>query len=100
MAMLHLNPLDKLMCSVESKKMIKGLVYLSFEGRLTELGLLSREKSWLRGALINLCPWVSEGRVPRRRIQALLDGAKQQHKSQWAGTDVQEAPPEHQEQFL
>lgn len=75
------------------KKMILGLEQLFYKERLSELGVFSFKKKRLRGDLINV--W-QEGF--KRIDQALLRGAEQQDKKQWAETDSQKGPSEHEEE--
>ena len=49
---------------------------------------------------LHQCLSVSEGREPRGWSQAVLTGAKQQDRRQWAETAAQEIPPEHEEELL
>jgi len=77
--------------------MTGGLEHLSYEERLRELGLFSLEKAE-RGP--NKCLYMSEGWVSGGWGQTLLSGAKRQDKGQWAQTEAQEVPSEHEEELL
>lgn len=73
--------------------MMKGLEHFSCEERLTELGLLSLEKS--HGDLTNVYKYLKrECKIGWSQAQARC-----QDERQWAQTEKQELPSEHQETY-
>ena len=80
-------------------RMMRGLEYLSYEERPRELGLFSLNKRRLREDAYK-CLQISEGWVSRGWGQALFSGAQWQDKGQWAQTEAQEVPSEHEEELL
>ncbi|KAF4790383.1 hypothetical protein TURU_140664 [Turdus rufiventris] len=79
-------------------EMMKGQEHDPFGGRLRQLDLFDLEKRLPREELINVCQYLKGG--VRGWSQALLSGAKQQNKRQWAETDAQEVASEYEKEIL
>jgi len=78
--------------------MIRELEHLSYEERLREQGLFSLKKRRLRGDLRNVHKYLKG--VSGGWGQTLFSGAQRQDKGQWAQTEAQEVPSEHEEELL
>jgi len=80
-------------------RMMRGVGHLSCEERLRELGLFSLKKRRLQGDLRNVYKYVKGG-CQEDGAKLFFSSTQQQDKGQWAQTETQEVPSEHEEELL
>jgi len=78
--------------------MMSGLEHLSYKERLRELGVFSLKKRRLKGDLISAYKYLQGG--CQEDGAKIFSSAQRQDKGQWAQTEAEEVPSEHEEELL